>query len=242
MAVPQPDAGAAMRKLTGNMSENLRKGRTKMRTMVIAVSLMALALVPAALQADGGLQSPYKDLDVEITVAEQAEIWHGVNLKSISLEVRDAMAWFGESIPMAMLANVPCDVFISVDAEAAAKIPTGVQLYIVTNENGKWDDDNYAKPIDGSTNRRFDRRYDWAGGEAPGWGLHGFQSTDPNSQHLVMTADGIPSTLVRALAGDRQQVTINNIYAAVADASGMAAVTTEPGVVTVVYTVTPPTP
>ena len=45
-----------------------------MRTMVIAVTLLAMALVPAF--ADG----PSKDLEVEINVAEQTEIYHGENL------------------------------------------------------------------------------------------------------------------------------------------------------------------
>jgi len=203
-----------------------------MRTMVIAVTLLAMALVPAF--ADG----PSKDLEVEINVAEQTEIYHGENLQKISLTVRDAMAWFGESIPMNMLANVDCKIYVSVD-DAANEIPEFVELYIVTNENGLWN--THAKEIDGSSNRRFDERYDWDGGQAPGWSLTAFQTSgDPNSKQLTVSRGGsIPSTLVYELEGDRQPHSTNNIYAVYAG-NGMAAPTEEPGIVKVVYTITAP--
>lgn len=74
--------------------------------MVIAVSLLALALVPAVADVEQGVHD--QDLTVNLEVAKMAELWHGKN--TLTLRVEDAQSYFGETVKMNLLCNVAVDV------------------------------------------------------------------------------------------------------------------------------------
>ena len=82
-----------------------------MRTMLIAVTLLAMALVPAVAQE---IQGPYnQDVDVQIYVAEYGELWHSANL--VSLTLHDGGSYFGKTLEMYLNGNIPFDVYVSGD-------------------------------------------------------------------------------------------------------------------------------
>jgi len=114
-----------------------------MRTMVIAVTLLAMALVPLAADPVEHQAALADNLSVEINVLETMGVWHAKS--TISLTMADGGGLFAVQNNMSMCGNAPFTVGIEA-GDDIGNIPDDVVLYalvdpgipILGNEGANW--------------------------------------------------------------------------------------------------------
>jgi hypothetical protein len=107
-----------------------------MRTMVIVVTLMALALVPTIVGADSGEPVRPKDVTVNLRVLEFADLWHTADEITLTVSDADHRAYFGQEVSMYLSSNVAVNIELGV--ELGKEWPEEVSFEILTNADGDW--------------------------------------------------------------------------------------------------------